>query len=429
MKNLLYLLFISLSFTACKDDSPGFDVRIEPSDISFRPIAGGAIMYYKLPSDDEVFSLKIRYVDAQGKSVTRMGSYACDSLEINGFNEANEGVRALVSLCNRQNAESEPVGVTFTTLESAPYAFFNKAEVKPYWNGFTLSYEGAPDSKGLAHVFFTGVNPRTQAPDTLLVKTFPIESGKREINFSLENPNPSNTVVVRTEDYRGYRARQQIWENVESYSVELLSLDETNFIDPHNLVKNQEEMGVKYLFDGDRNGVKTFEHSTATNKFFTFVAGPHAKGKPFIVDFKQERLPADVRIYSMLYVRDFSGRHPIWYGDYQCKVPSSVTIYASNDKDDDDSWVRLASFEEPNNTSYALRWCSRGPNGECKLINEIDLVRNVPPCFISIPVPVQATEFRYLKFVVDELFLNRNGGTGNPNEYITFNELEIYVKK
>lgn len=77
-------MFSSSSLLARKM-TPGFDTDMLAENISFKPIAGGAIMHYKLPDDDEVFSLKVRYTDAEGNEVLREGSYACDSILIAGI--------------------------------------------------------------------------------------------------------------------------------------------------------------------------------------------------------------------------------------------------------------------------------------------------------------------------------------------------------
>lgn len=435
MKKIIYLLFVFVVLAACQDEKAEFDIE-NPSEIRFTPIAGGAIMHYKLPADDNVFRLKVRYVDAQGNEVIRWGSYACDSLEINGFNEARENVPAAVTICNRQDVESEPVNVTFSTLDSGPVAFFTKAEVKPYWNGFSLTYEGVSAAKGMAHVLYAGQNPLSGEPDTLLIGSFPIGERNDTIYYSLQSTESVHDIVIRTEDYRGFRVKQKVWEKVDSYQVKKMDLTEDDFYDPKNLVVNEFEMGAKYLFDGDLNGVRACQISSKDDtRLSTFLAGPYAKGEPFILDLGENgQVPAYLRIYAMLFVRYFpSGKYSpsghYWGGDYQHKVPSAVSVYGSNTKEDDNSWVKLGSYEEPNNVAYASRWCYRAAYGSSSLfINKVEDVIAADPCYITVPMPPSEQTWRYLKFVVDELFGQEDGGTPNANEFVTFNELEVYVK-
>ena len=74
--------------------------------------------------------VKVRYRNAQGEDVLRTASYACDSIELIGFNEAQQNVEAFVTLCDRNNVESDPVKVTFSTKDSGPVAFFDKLQIK-----------------------------------------------------------------------------------------------------------------------------------------------------------------------------------------------------------------------------------------------------------------------------------------------------------
>lgn len=422
MKRLIYLLFVFAFFAACQEDNAGFETGIVAESVSFKPIAGGAIMYYKLPDDNEVFALRVRYTDAQGNEIMRVGSYACDSLVIAGFDEAQQGVEAKITLCNRQRLESEPVTVTFDTYDSGPVAFFNNVKVEPYWNGFSVVYEGPRSANGYAHVLFAGKNPLTQEPDTLLVESFPITEGMDTLYFSLANPNPTNSVVVRTEDYRGYMVKQQIWTNVESYGVEMLAPTAFNFLDPEGLIVENEtqKLGVQYLFDGDTKGVKAFGLGSRVHS--TFVAGPNAVGKPFIVEFKEKKIPASIRIYGMLNLKSFFHLDPIWANGYTGVLPNSVSVYVSDDKEDDASWVKMGSYSEPKDAPKNLRWCYRcvGVDNQYEL-KDMASILSAEPCYITVNLPAQKKEWKYMKIVVDEIFENQY-------DYVTMNELEIFTK-
>ena len=78
-----------------------------------------------------------------------------------------KGVKAYVTLCDRNDVESEALEVTFDTRDSGPVAFINNLEVVPGWgNGFVLSYDLEEDLKGMAHLFYVGEDPNTKLPDT-----------------------------------------------------------------------------------------------------------------------------------------------------------------------------------------------------------------------------------------------------------------------
>ena len=89
------------SLWSCQKDEAYFDVLVPADGLTFSPVEGGAVMHYRLPADEEVYGIRVRYKDAFGRDMIRTGSYACDSLLITGFNEARKGVKAFVTLCNK----------------------------------------------------------------------------------------------------------------------------------------------------------------------------------------------------------------------------------------------------------------------------------------------------------------------------------------
>ena len=119
----------------------------------------------------------------------------------------------------------------------------------------------------MVHVMYLGINPITQKSDTILLKSFPITLSGDTLKFVLQQKLDKATVVLRTEDYRGYRVKQKIWKDVDIYSVEELQLTEMNFIDKDGCsVENEKEkIGVKYLFDGDTKGCLLYTSSSEVN--------------------------------------------------------------------------------------------------------------------------------------------------------------------
>lgn len=446
MKYTLFLFLVIWGITACQDEKDGaFDFTISKESFRFKAIPGGAVMYYQLPDDENIFALNVRYVDAQGVACLKVGGYGSDSLIIDGFNAAEEAVPVQISFVNERNEESHAIEMKFATQESAAYAFFNKAEVYPYWEGFQVIYEAPEQVSGMAHVFYLGTNPLTQEPDTVLLKSFPITEGRDTLICELEQKRDVNTVIIRTEDFRGYRVRQKIWENVEAYQVEKMELTENDFIDVENLSLeyNEDKSGIKYLFDGDTKGYQRLQ-TRQNASVYTFVAGPGAVGAPFLIDLQQERLPASLRIYGMLKIKglaytDFDDNTGlpesplaiVWQGSVVSKMPCAVSVYGGNDKDGDiTKWTKLGSFYQEPTTPLNNRWCAKGSSYgfAIDLVEDLDAAT---PDYIEIQFPATSETYRYLKLVIDDTFdiINLALEAPNPAGYITMHELEVYVKK
>lgn len=449
MRYSLVILILVLVFGACKDDdNVSFGVSLTKDNLRFKPVPGGAVMYYSLPVSDNVFGLQIRYKDARGSEVVKRSSYIGDSLIIDGFNKAETNVPASVSLVDRNNNESEVINVSFDTEESSTYSFFDNVKVGPYWGGFQVVYGGVSQSSGMVHVMYLGTNPLTHKEDTVLLKSYPITASGDTLNFVLQQDWDKTTVILRTEDYRGYRVRQEIWEDVKIYSTEKLALTEDNFINKQDCsVENEKEkIGAKYLFDGDMKGEQRLL-SGKIPELYSFLGGPQIQNECMIFDLGNVEVPAAVRIYGALKSLEWplysiqytSSVYEIFRGIYDDKLPCAVTLYGSNDKDSD-NWVRLGSFKQESEALPQDRWSERCNNGTENFFGyttEKELKAALPACAeILLPCHEEMSGFRYIKLVVDELFkyVYFAGATPmvtviNTQDYVAIQELEIYVKK
>ena len=265
--------------------------------------------------------------------------------------------------------------------------------------------------------------------------------GGDTLSFPLKQERSENTVVVRTEDYRGYRVRQKVWEHVESYIAEKMDPKDFDFNDFGLSVENQGEVtGVKYLFDGDTKGEQRMI-SKIDFETFTYVAGPKAVKKPFIIDMREEKIPAKVRIYGILWTGEWFSSDVygdtgelawLWKGACHNKLPCAFSVYGSNESDPDaSSWVKLGAFEQDPDLAVEDQWCYYCIRSWDFNFSTIELLREADPAYCEVVIPASATKYRYLKLVVDDVFNSfRTQVEGdNREEYVTMNELEIYVKK
>ena len=417
------LLIALLLFSSCSsDDTEVFGVK-PTGGVEFTPIPGGAKMTYTLPDNVDVMEIRARYNDVNGKEVIVSGSYLDKELQLVGFNEARTNIPVYISYVNRQGICSEEYSTTFSTGDSGAFAFFNTAEVKPSWDGFELSYDLPEDGMtGFAHVFYVGVNPNTQKTDTLLLGSVTLAKGKTKKNYTMTQQFDKNTIVVKTEDFRGYFVKQKVWSDIASYPTTKVDNDEMNVSCEYTYEDEEYGLGLKYLTDGDVNGRSVLLSSA--QKYFTFAMGPFAFGKDIIITLDNPRTIASVRVYAQMKCLDYYSR-PIWYYNYIDTLPCEVVVYGSNDAT---NWTELGSYSEPSDASGEMWW------GRDNLIQRmspltLDQIDSVDPIYMEIKMPINDDTFKYVKVVPTKTFDISYEGFRNTEQYVSMQELEIYIKK
>lgn len=437
IKKLIYIIMIACAYCGCQDDEAAvFDVE-SPDGFSFRAIPGGAVMHYQLPQNKDVMGIRVRYQNTRGEDVLRTASYACDSIELIGFDGARESVEAFVTLCDRNDVESEPVRVTFSTEDSGPVAFFHKLEVAPGWNGFTMKWDVPAGAKGLVHIFYLGKSPFTSELDTLLVSSYAFNGGKGNMQFEPKQLATQYTVLIRTEDFAGHTVKEKEWKNIDSYRVMKSDPESFDFTTAVPVITNgTAKLGKEYLFDGNLKGV----YPVIEGEYNTFLAGPNAFGVPFIVDFGTAKQIAQVKLYAVL---NGAGTFPrndspssalykdIWHGEYQNKLPASLTLYGTDHKDDQASWVQIGTYGEAPNGPNENRWCRycATNTGNEDRLNSVEAFAAAEPESLTISIPTEVSMYRYLILVVNDSYdVKYAHQDQNQNNYVTFHELEIYTK-
>lgn len=455
-----YQLFIWICFLSClvacqDDDEIGFDIPLEfPKELEFRPIPGGAIMKYYLPKNSEIFGIRARYNDAYGTELTLDGSYQNDSLILLGFNEKTEDVPVQISFFNNKMEETESKTYTFSTQPSAAVAFFDDLKVNSYWGGFNVIYSAPETVSGMAHVFYIGTNPMTQEPDTILVTSTPIIAGGDTLNFVLQQVKDLNTVVVRTED-KGKRVKQEVFPDMPALYMDTLQSSEFDFRFMGSIVNNEEyQIGEKYVLDGDKVGISYYRNRKLYgNKFgySTFVAGPNAFGERFIIDLRQERIPASVRLfaffnYQTTWPTTTSSSYPaflsdLWNGSYLSRLPCKVKLYGTNENPetvDLSQCTLLNNFDDsPDASNWRARdaWCKETDNTtnyESIVYDKSEEeILALKPIFLELLCNYSGNSYRYLIFVVEDTYDSTAwfGTEMNTREFVTFNELEVCVKR
>ena len=447
MKNTIFLLLCVLGLFACSDDDVIFEPSKEGLEIKFTPVEGGAMMHYKLPNNSDIFAMNIRYKNWQGQDVLKTCGYSGDSVLLDGFTRSQEEIKAQISFVNQNNEESEPMEYRFSTLDSAPWSFFDNLIVRASWNGFQVIYKSPSVVTGMVHVFYLGINPLTQKEDTILMSSFPITQRGDTLNFVQKQERSSNTVIVRTEDFNGYRVRQEVFPDIDAFRAKQWPMTADDFND-FGLSRESDvaKTGVEYLFDGELRGrerliAAAFNDPLSRNGivvYGAYLAGPHAFEKPLIVDLKEQKVPAWIRLYCLypLYANHVVvpltwGEY--WVGSYEDKVPCKLSVYGNTTSPDPDAegWEYLGSLNQaPERQAAAQRWSFLTTNLLLapKDVNDLE---TRDPIYVDIQFPPVNQTYRYLKILVHDTFdtSKEDGINRNLQEYFTLQELEVYVKK
>ena len=462
MRHVLLISLFALGLWACSDDRGGNSPVASPETMTFEAVMGGAVMHYTLPGDQNVVGINVRYRNAFGDDMLRVGSSSCDSLTLIGFKEAQIGVPAQVTLSYRDGRESQPVDVTFDTADSAPVSFLNTVECYPNWGGFALTYDVPEGAKGMAHVFYLGDDPLSNQADTILVKSFYLEDtgGSKFASFEMTQEDIEEaTVVVRIEDFLGYMVGEKSWPNISVLEMNKLDKSNFEFYCDNAQVDADFRFGPQYLFDGDTKGEILF----AEPGFNTFLAGPDAFGDnahPMYIDMKEDRYMASIRLYNMFKISSTTNlpynRPPLmWTGPYNAspagvvktyndnEMPCEVTIYGLKDNGASpasygdinalEGWVRIGYFKQEKTTPEAERWCLHTWSGSNPLaLSTLEAVKALPDEYMDVLTPIfEQSEggCRYLKIVINDCFNTRYSGVpyDNVDKYVMFHELEVYT--
>ncbi len=461
---MLYIMLFALLLVGCKqEDDAKFVTDLSQVSVKFEPIAGGALVRYTLPKSDDILAINVRYIDAQGLEVMRTGSYLTDTMTLIGFTEARTDVEARITIANRDYVESDVIVDKFSTIKSGTVAFFDELQVNPHWDGFMIQYNGLADTRGLAHVYYVGTHFETGDPDTILLETFPIAEGVNSKYYELDRGGKRNDVIITTQDNRGYIAKSVTKSDVESLSSMKLESEYFSFSSSKNVIINDEDyykVGQAYLFDGDTKGEKNVGNESIY-EYYTFIAGPNAfasltdpndvNSNYFLIDMKEKKQPASIRIHSMLDVRNFvwfdrdegeAKLTRIWGEMYQTLLPCNIKVFGTNDLTQPlEDWYELGEAEQLPDTELGYRWSyASAENGSAAYtINNLVELNSADELYL--PIEFDAVredggevEFRYLRIEIYDTFdfwsshyefVDRNGDGG---KYITFNELELFVK-
>jgi len=145
MKNsIIILIAFLLVLNACneKELEPISKSTGKPSvvtEIKAEPIAGGVLISYRIPDEEDLLAVKGVYTLTNGKVRELVSSFYENKIRIEGYNDVQEHTAKLYSV-NRAGEMSDPVEVTFTPLESALNRAYKSMKIEQDFGGARFSW-------------------------------------------------------------------------------------------------------------------------------------------------------------------------------------------------------------------------------------------------------------------------------------------------
>ncbi|MDR3247107.1 MAG: DUF4959 domain-containing protein [Prevotellaceae bacterium] len=224
MKTIKYMfLFMGflLCFYACKEQKrfeigySDIEAPSAPEYIDYKPLYGGARLFYNIPSDKDLLSIDASYINTLGREVWFSVSYFKDSLDVYGFNDTLEHVINLYAV-DRAGNKSEIVPVTVTPLEPALTRVAKSLFVKPGFASFFMDWKNELKQNINVYVDFT-YTEKGQYKEQQLIYTSNDTAVRwfiRDLELTSQEPV---SIKVRVEDPYG-----NITESIDKGQITLL---------------------------------------------------------------------------------------------------------------------------------------------------------------------------------------------------------------
>lgn len=435
MKNIFYLLiFVSVLFSCSEESEQILDSNVKDCNIEIEAVNGGAIMHYGLANDSKIYAIEVRYKDEFGEQIISKGTYLNTSIKLQGFINDKEDIPIEIRLLDNKGISSKPEWRKFSVKKCAAKAFMDDLEVKTYWDGFRIEYEGVEDPNGFFHVAHLGINPMTKEHDTLLIQTYPLEKGMQVKMFGNTSDEESNStsVVVWAEDYRGNFVDKKVFKDVPASKSVLMDPKDFGF-EGSSKEDPTMEASWKYLFDGDTKGSRRME--AGGRKSYSFISEKNAVPGFWTVDLKELKILSQVRLYCPLNSPWKHWGHDLWGFDYFFMMPSHVKIYASDDNSlPIDQWTLMGEYQESYGEDYeddAHKNWNYPFVDPARRYYSVEQLEDAEPCYIKFDIEFSETRYRYIRLEVLDVFHMLQWGcvTMNEDNVLAFHELEVYVKK
>lgn len=221
-KRIIFLLtLVIVCISACKEEARYQSSKEDatptgaPTDISYKPLYGGARLFYTIPRDENLISVNAEYTNERGDTYFFSSSFYKDSLDVIGFGEEKEYTVYLYGV-NRAGIASNKVSHNVTPLEPAISRVAKSIKLLEGFSSFLLDWEN--ELEQVVNVY-ASYQFSDNGADRDLISVF--SSGEKTDRRFVENVNPDKdtpvSVTVWVEDRYGNRS-----ENIDFGEIHVL---------------------------------------------------------------------------------------------------------------------------------------------------------------------------------------------------------------
>ena len=234
-------LIVALAFSSCNEDDTDLTA---PTNLSYEPTMGGAIIKFTAPSNNDLLFIKAAYTNSLGNNVYRTTSIYDNKIEIDGLADETKTYPIYVSAVDKWGGETSATVIEVKPGRSFINIIKDNLEINPICGGLSVTWENpaGSDSKvdditenTIAKVVYVVVEYTDQAG---VKRTRYLSSKQKNAKANIRNMFAGNYVVsYHIEDASGNKTTQSTPSNVdvpaEQESLKFIERD-----DPvHGLVK------------------------------------------------------------------------------------------------------------------------------------------------------------------------------------------------
>lgn len=408
MKRSLYIAFVSLLFVGmgCKEEGRLDHIDMSAPapeqiyDITVRATAGGAVLKYKMPKDENLLYVKAVYQIETGAVHTTKASCYEDSLVLEGFGEVKSYPIQLYSV-GRNEKESAPVTCEVTPLTPAYLSAFEHLELKASFGGVSISFKN-PDRAALAIVL---LGDTANTGEYKEFETFYTEASMGSFPFRGLQAKEGRFAVYLRDRWEHYSGTKEavltpLYEEVIPKDKFKNAALPTDTYEP--VEGNYNSYSIEHLWDGvatDRNSMFATTKTAPIPQWFTVDLGRKATISRVKLHQRGKGSRQEIQVYSESNVKKFE-----LYG----------SLSPNPDGSWDESWTPLGTF------------VSHKPSGESATVTEED---HQYACVEGVNYDLEESEFspnpyvpvRYLRFKVLETYM---GQTTSGSIWIS--EMDVY---